>query len=169
MWKSYSSQHLFYCLTPYNFYLSHSGDLLLMVFISHFVTCVMHYQFYIFNFSWKLHCQLIVFLVFFCLKHLENKRTINYKISYHSILRPHGRGQISHKRGKLKKKFFSTPTHVGKRKKCIVVISTKEGVTNMTVKWPRIFLGYLSHSGYLLSSVVSWQFYIFNLTLKTTR
>lgn len=34
----------------------------------------------------------------------------------------------------LKKKFFSTPTHVGKRKKCIVVISTKEGVTNMTVK-----------------------------------
>lgn len=34
----------------------------------------------------------------------------------------------------VKKKFFSTPTHVGKRKKCIVVISTKEGVTNMTVK-----------------------------------
>lgn len=98
---------------------------------------------------------IVSILGFFCLKHLENKRTINYKISYHSILRPHGRGLISHKRGKLKKKFFSTPTHVGKRKKCIVVISTKEGVTNMTVKWPRIFLGYLSHSGYLLSSVVS--------------
>lgn len=96
-------------------HLSHSDDLLLLVFVHRRATSVVRLQSYIYNFFLKTTRLLFTIYCF--------EDVCDYRTCMNLNLDSRGSGQIWKKTPQFSKIFFYTPTQVGNKTNCMIMMS----------------------------------------------